>query len=112
LRIQIGDFYDRKLYIVDRKEFRMPLLEKIKSLSQAYCTEIVALRRHLHANPELSYQEYNTVKFVAQTLRTFGIESTEIASTGLLAEIRGKNPDKKTIALRADMDALPIHGSE
>lgn len=108
MRIQIGDFYDRKLYIVDRKEFRMPLLEKIKSLSQAYCTEIVALRRHLHANPELSYQEYNTVKFVAQTLRTFGIESTEIASTGLLAEIRGKNPDKKTIALRADMDALPI----
>lgn len=87
----------------------MALLEKIKSLSQSYSQEIVGLRRHLHANPELSYQEYNTVKFVAQTLRSFGIEPTEgIATTGLVAEVKGKNPGKKTIALRADMDALPI----
>ncbi len=87
----------------------MTLLEKIKLLSQSYSQEVVGLRRHLHANPELSYQEYNTVKFVAQTLRSFGIEPTEgIATTGLVAEVKGKNPDKKTIALRADMDALPI----
>src|SRR5688572_26790109 len=87
----------------------MALLEKIKSLSKEYSQEVVGLRRHLHANPELSYQEYNTVKFVAQTLRSFGIEPTEgIATTGLVAEVRGKNPGKKTIALRADMDALPI----
>src|SRR5688572_1106883 len=87
----------------------MALLEKIKSLSQAYSKEVVDFRRHLHANPELSYQEFNTVKFVAQTLRSFGIEPTEgIATTGLVAEIKGKNPGKKTIALRADMDALPI----
>ncbi|HEU5290192.1 MAG TPA: M20 family metallopeptidase [Cyclobacteriaceae bacterium] len=87
----------------------MSLLEKIKSLSQSYSKEVVGLRRHLHANPELSYQEYNTVKFVAQTLRSFGIEPTEgIAATGLVAEIKGKNPGKKTVALRADMDALPI----
>ncbi len=87
----------------------MTLLEKIKSLSQSYSQEVVGLRRHLHANPELSYQEYNTVKFVAQTLRSFGIEPTEgIATTGLVAEVKGKNPGKKTIALRADMDALPI----
>ncbi len=87
----------------------MSLLEKIKSLSLAYSKEVVDFRRHIHANPELSYQEYNTVKFVAQTLRSFGIEPTEgIATTGLTAEIKGKNPGKKTIALRADMDALPI----
>jgi amidohydrolase len=87
----------------------MALLEKIKSLSQSYSQEVVGLRRHLHANPELSYQEFNTVKFVAQTLRSFGIEPTEgIATTGLVAEVKGKNPGKKTIALRADMDALPI----
>jgi amidohydrolase len=87
----------------------MPLLEKIKSLSQAYSKEVVDFRRHLHANPELSYQEFNTVKFVAQTLRSCGIDPTEgIATTGLTAEIKGKNPEKKTIALRADMDALPI----
>jgi amidohydrolase len=87
----------------------MTLLEKIKSLSHSYSQEVIDLRRHLHANPELSYQEYNTVKFVAKTLRSFGIEPTEgIATTGLVAEVKGKNPEKKTIALRADMDALPI----
>ena len=87
----------------------MTLLEKVKSLSQQYSQEVIGLRRHLHANPELSYKEYNTAKFVAQTLRSFGIEPMEgIAETGLIAEIKGLNPGKKTIALRADMDALPI----
>lgn len=86
----------------------MTLLERIKSLSQSYSQEIIELRRHLHANPELSYQEFNTVKFVAQTLKSFGIDSTEVATTGLVAEVKGKNHGKKTIALRADMDALPI----
>ena len=87
----------------------MTLLEKVKSLSQMYCSEVVALRRHLHANPELSYQEFNTVKFVAEKLKTAGIAPLwEVAETGLIAEIKGKNPSKKIIALRADMDALPI----
>lgn len=68
------------------------------------------MRRHLHANPELSYQEHNTVKYVAARLRSFGIEPVEgIGGTGLIAEIQGTNPDSKSIALRADMDALPIH---
>lgn len=85
------------------------ILEKIKSLSADYYQLVVELRRHLHAYPELSYQEYNTVKYVAEQLRSFGIEPTEgIATTGLTAEIEGKNPGKKTVALRADMDALPI----
>lgn len=87
----------------------MGLLEKIKSLSEQHSNEVVEFRRHLHANPELSYQEYNTVKFVAEKLRSFGIPFTEgIATTGLIAEIKGKNAGSKTIALRADMDALPI----
>jgi amidohydrolase len=86
----------------------MSLLEKIQSLSKSYSQEVIDLRRHLHANPELSYQEYNTVKFVAQTLRSFGLEPAEVATTGLVVEVKGKNPGKKTIALRADMDALPI----
>src|SRR5690606_1843302 len=88
----------------------MNLLEKIKSLSTAYATDVVAMRRHIHANPELSYQEFNTAKYVATQLKSFGITPTEgVATTGVVAEIKGKNPDKKTIALRADMDALPIH---
>lgn len=88
----------------------MNLLEKIKSLSTAYANDVVTMRRHIHANPELSYQEFNTAKYVATQLKSFGITHTEgVATTGVVAEIKGKNPDKKTIALRADMDALPIH---
>jgi amidohydrolase len=86
----------------------MSLLHKIKSLSSAYSTHTVSLRRHLHAHPELSYQEFQTVKFVADQLTSFGIESQPLATTGLIADIKGKNPEKKTVALRADMDALPI----
>ncbi|MBT1706714.1 amidohydrolase [Fulvivirgaceae bacterium PWU5] len=87
----------------------MSLLEKIKSLSQAHSAQTVAIRRHIHANPELSYQEVNTVKYVEEQLRSFGITSiTRMAGTGLVAEVAGKNPTRKTIALRADMDALPI----
>jgi amidohydrolase len=87
----------------------MSLLEKIKSLSLLYSQEVIELRRHLHANPELSYEEFNTAKFVADKLRSYGIDPKEgIATTGIVALIKGKNPDKRTVALRADMDALPI----
>lgn len=86
----------------------MDLLTTIKSLSEKYSQHVVEMRRHLHANPELSYQEFNTAKYVAKQLHSLGIESTEVAGTGLMAEIKGKNPSKRTIALRADMDALPI----
>jgi amidohydrolase len=86
----------------------MTLLNKIKSLSEANHQQTVEWRRHLHANPELSYQEFKTSKFVAAQLKSFGIPYTEMATTGLVGLIKGKNPDKKSVALRADMDALPI----
>jgi len=86
----------------------MSLLQKIKALSSAYSTHTISLRRHLHAHPELSYQEFQTVRFVAEQLTSFGIDSVPVATTGLIAEIKGRHPEKKTIALRADMDALPI----
>jgi len=85
------------------------LLDDIRKLSLHYAQDNVAARRHLHTNPELSYQEYNTAKFVANKLREFGLNPTEgIAGTGIVVLIEGLNPEKKTIALRADMDALPI----
>jgi amidohydrolase len=82
--------------------------EKIKQLAQAHAGEFVANRRHLHQNPELSYQEYNTQKYVAERLKEIGITPTSIANTGLVATIEGRNPSSKVVALRADMDALPI----
>ncbi|NOT75027.1 MAG: amidohydrolase [Cyclobacteriaceae bacterium] len=87
----------------------MSLLQSVQELSKNTAKEVVKWRRHLHANPELSYQEFNTAKFVSQTLRDLGMKPTEgIAGTGIVVLIEGKNPAKKTIALRADMDALPI----
>lgn len=85
------------------------LLQSVKALSIKYSEEVVALRRHLHANPELSYQEFNTAKYIATKLKEFGLQPTEgIGGTGVVALIEGKNPGKKIIALRADIDALPI----
>lgn len=88
----------------------MSLLERIKALSHSYSANVVDIRRHLHAHPELSYQEFETVAYVAARLRDMGLNPVEgIADTGLMVEIKGKNSEKRTIALRADMDALPIH---
>ncbi len=85
------------------------MLDQIKSLASQYAEDIILSRRHLHANPELSFQEYNTARYVAGKLRALGLEPQEgVAGTGVVALIRGQNPDSGTVALRADMDALPI----
>ncbi|MEM7162922.1 MAG: M20 family metallopeptidase [Bacteroidota bacterium] len=87
----------------------MNVLSEIKGLSEKYFEDIRKYRRHLHANPELSFKEFETSKFIASILNNNGISFSDgIAETGILAEIKGRNPDSKLIALRADMDALPI----
>ena len=71
--------------------------------------EIISWRRYLHQNPELSFQESNTAKFIANRLRSFGIEVKEqVGGNGVVGVIEGNHPGK-TIAFRADFDALPIH---
>lgn len=83
--------------------------DKIKALAKDFKSDIIALRRHLHAHPELSFQEYQTSAFVEEKLKSFGITQLEKkADTGIVALIEGRNPSAKVIALRADMDALPI----
>lgn len=84
------------------------LQQKIKDLAQQYSDEFIAVRQHLHANPELSYQEFETSKFIQSKLSSFGIPFEVKATTGVLGIIEGKNPASRVIALRADMDALPI----
>jgi hippurate hydrolase len=76
--------------------------------AQKHADELIGWRRHLHAHPELSYQEVETAAFVQEKLKEFGIASHLLSTTGVVACIEGKNPTKKVIALRADMDALPI----
>ena len=84
------------------------LKDSIKKLANRYADEFVKVRHHLHAHPELSYQEFETSKFIQEKLRQFGIPFNVMAQTGVIGLIKGKNPRKKTIALRADIDALPI----
>jgi len=84
------------------------MIDKIKLLAKQYAPEFIDIRRHLHAHPELSYQEFETAAFVQQKLSEYNIPFEIKAQTGVIGLIKGKNPDKRMIALRADMDALPI----
>ena len=81
---------------------------KIKNLAKKYAGEFIAVRHHLHAHPELSYKEFETSKFIQQKLTEFNIPFEIKATTGVIGLIKGKNLDKRIVALRADMDALPI----
>jgi amidohydrolase len=87
----------------------MSMINQIKHLAQQYFKEVVLFRRHLHQYPELSFQEFKTSEYVSSILDKHHIKYTKgIVKTGVVAIIEGKNPSKKTILLRADLDALPI----
>jgi hippurate hydrolase len=81
---------------------------RIQQLAKTYLPDLINWRRHLHQHPELSYQEFETAKFVQDKLTEWKIPFQVMAGTGVIGHIKGNNPDKKTIALRADLDALPI----
>jgi amidohydrolase len=81
---------------------------KIKELALKYANEFIEVRHHLHAHPELSFHEFKTSEYVQQKLKSWDIDYTIMATTGVVGIIKGKNPGEKIIALRADMDALPI----
>jgi amidohydrolase len=83
--------------------------DQIQSLARSFFEDTVANRRHLHQHPELSFKEVETGKFVAAQLAAMGIEYQHgIAGNGVVALVKGKNPGKRIVALRGDMDALPI----
>ena len=84
------------------------LKEKIRELAQQYENDFISVRRHLHSHPELSYQEFETSRYVQEKLTEFSIPFEVKATTGVVGIIKGKNPGSRVIALRADMDALQI----
>lgn len=91
----------------------MDLKQTIQQLTKKYYPDTIAIRRHIHENPELSFQEFNTSKYICSKLDEYGIPyKAGYVKTGIVGIIKGKNPDKKVIALRADMDALPIVESD
>ncbi len=84
------------------------MLNEIKALADEVFPQVVRLRRTIHQNPELAYEEEETARLVAETLRPLGLDvRTGVAKTGVVATLTGGLPGP-TIALRADMDALPI----
>jgi hippurate hydrolase len=84
------------------------MIEKIKSLARQYAQEFIDIRHHLHANPELSYKEFETSAFIQQKLKEYNIPFEVKATTGVVGIIQGRNPGSRIVALRGDMDALPI----
>ena len=85
-----------------------PMLDRLRALADDAFPEVVRARRHLHRRPELSFQEHETAAFIAAELRTLGLDPRPIAETGVVAHVEGARPGP-TVALRADIDALPIH---
>jgi len=84
-------------------------LRQIKEKVEELRDELISMRRHFHANPELSFEEENTANFISNTLKQWGIKhQTDVGGYGIVGVVEGRNPNKKVIALRADMDALPI----
>ncbi|MCK5846163.1 MAG: amidohydrolase [Bacteroidales bacterium] len=83
------------------------LRHRIEQHCRLYHSDVVAVRRHIHANPELAYEEFKTSEFIQKKLTQYGIPFKTMAKTGIVAFIEGRKKDK-VIALRADMDALPI----
>lgn len=83
---------------------------EIQRLSEDFFSDTVFYRRHLHQNPELSFEEYNTSEFIKNKLKEWNVSFESIAGTGVLAILKGALPEveEKVVALRADMDALPI----
>ena len=82
--------------------------KELKELTKQYAPLLISIRHHLHAHPELSFKEFETSKYIAQQLENWNISHKKIAGTGIEALIEGNDPSYKTLAIRADMDALPI----
>jgi amidohydrolase len=85
------------------------MLAKIQSLAATLAPRLIEIRRHLHAHPELSGKEYQTSAYVAGVLSAAGLHTQEeIGKTGVVAELAGGGGDERLLAIRTDMDALPI----
>ena len=98
-----------KLACTDIRLTGSMLQQKIKELAKKYSSGFIEVRHYLHAHPELSYQEFETSQFVRQKLSEYHIPFEIKATTGVVGLIKGKNPESRVIALRADMEIGRAH---
>jgi len=85
------------------------MLNRIQDLADKLAPRLIEIRRHIHTHPELSAQEHKTAAFVAGVLSSSGVRVTEtVGKTGVVAEVQGNGTDARLLAIRTDMDALPI----
>ena len=88
------------------------MLSEIKKIAKDFAPRLIEIRRHIHAHPELSGEEYQTSAYIAGVLSSYGLNVTEsVGKTGVLGELAGSGSDLRTLAIRTDMDALPIQES-
>ena len=88
------------------------MLSEIKNTAQKFAPRLIEIRRHIHAHPELSGEEYQTSAYIAGVLSSYGLNvKEEVGKTGVVGELSGKGSDRRTLAIRTDMDALPIQES-
>ena len=88
------------------------MLSEIKDIAQKFAPRLIEIRRHIHAHPELSGEEYQTSAYIAGVLSSYGLNvKEEVGKTGVIGELLGKGSDRRTLAIRTDMDALPIQES-
>ena len=85
------------------------MLTRIKDIATKLAPRLIEIRRHIHSHPELSGEEYQTAAFVAGVLSANGVHVQEgIGKTGVVGEVQGASSDSRLLAIRTDMDALPI----
>ncbi len=85
------------------------MLSEIKNIAQNFAPRLIEIRRHIHSHPELSGEEYQTSAYVAGVLSSCGLNVQEsVGKTGVVGELIGSGSDRRTLAIRTDMDALPI----
>ncbi|NES98480.1 MAG: amidohydrolase [Desertifilum sp. SIO1I2] len=85
------------------------MLDRIKDIAAELAPRLIEIRRHIHAHPELSGQEYQTAAYVAGVLSSVGLHVEEaVGKTGVIGELKSSGSDRRLLAIRTDMDALPI----
>ena len=83
-------------------------LKELREIASFVLPEVLEIRRHLHKYPELSFQEFETFSYLSTSLKKHDIRFRQAGETGIIGELKGRKPEKRTILLRADIDALPI----